>query len=63
MSNGDSGASAVLPLLDGSTALEPIPELTRHGLQQLIELVVPARLGADGCPASLSPWVPCCSLH
>ena len=33
----DSGASALAPLLDGSTAGELIPELVRHGLQQLIE--------------------------
>ena len=32
----DSGASALAPLLDGSTAGELIPELVRHGLQQLI---------------------------
>jgi transposase-like protein len=35
------------PLLDGSTAGELIPELVRHGLQQLIELEVAAVLGAD----------------
>ncbi len=43
----DSGASALAPLLDGSTAGELIPELVRHGLQQLIELEVAAVLGAD----------------
>ena len=43
----DSGASALAPLLDGSTAVELIPELVRHGLQQLIELEVAAVLGAD----------------
>ena len=42
-----SDASALAPLLDGSTAGEPIPELVRHGLQQLIELEVAAVLGAD----------------
>ena len=42
-----SGASALAPLLDGSTAGELIPELVRHGLQQLIELEVAAVLGAD----------------
>jgi len=42
-----SGASALAPLLDGSTAGELIPELVRHGLQQLIELEVAALLGAD----------------
>jgi hypothetical protein len=35
------------PLLDGSTAGELIPELARHGLQQLIELEVAADLAAD----------------
>ena len=43
----NSGASALAPLLDGSTAGELIPELVRHGLQQLIELEVAAVLGAD----------------
>jgi putative transposase len=43
----DSGASALAPLLDGSTAGELIPELVRHGLQQLIELELAAVLGAD----------------
>ena len=43
----DSGASALAPILDGSTAGELIPELVRHGLQQLIELEVTAVLGAD----------------
>jgi len=43
----DSGASALATLLDGSTAGELIPELVRHGLQQLIELEVAAVLGAD----------------
>jgi putative transposase len=42
-----SDASALAPLLDGSTAGELIPELVRHGLQQLIELEVAAVLGAD----------------
>jgi len=50
MSKTDSGASALVPLLDGSSAGELIPELVRHGLQQLIELevaavVFPQRLG------------------
>ena len=36
-----------MPLLDGSTAGELIPELVRHGLQQLIELEVAAMLGAE----------------
>ena len=43
----DSGASALASLPDGSTAWELIPELARHGLQQLIELEVAAVLGAD----------------
>jgi transposase-like protein len=43
----DSGASALAPLLDGSTAGELIPELVRHGLQQLIKLEVAAVLGAE----------------
>ena len=34
-------------LVDGSTAGELIPELVRHGLQQLIELEVAAVLGAE----------------
>jgi putative transposase len=34
------GASALAPLLDGNSAGELIPELVRHGLQQLIELEV-----------------------
>ena len=38
MPKADSGASALASLLDGSTAGELIPELARHGLQQLIEL-------------------------
>ena len=42
-----SDASALAPLLDGSTAGELIPELVRHGLQQLIQLEVAAVLGAD----------------
>lgn len=41
-----SDASALAPLLDGNTAGELIPELVRHGLQQLIELEVAAVLGA-----------------
>ena len=40
-------ASALAPLLDGSTAGELILELVRHVLQQLIELEVAAVLGAD----------------
>jgi transposase-like protein len=40
-------ASSLAPLLDGSSAGELIPELARHGLQQLIELELAAFLGAD----------------
>jgi putative transposase len=43
----DSGAYALAPLLDGSTAGELIPELVRHGLQHLIPLEVAAVHGAD----------------
>lgn len=43
----DSGASALAPLLDGSTAGELIPEIVRHGLEQLVELEVAAVLGAE----------------
>jgi hypothetical protein len=37
----------LVPLLDGSSAGELIPELATRGLQQLIELEVAAFLGAD----------------
>ena len=47
MPKANSGASALAPLLDGSTAGELIPEIVRHGLQQLIELEVAAVLGAE----------------
>ena len=47
MPTKQSAASALAPLLDGSTAGELIPELVRHGLQQLIELEVAAVLGAE----------------
>ncbi|MCX5947658.1 MAG: transposase [Cyanobacteria bacterium] len=47
MPKRDSDASALASLLDGSKAGELIPELARHGLQQLIELEVAAVLGAD----------------
>jgi putative transposase len=42
-----SAAADLASLLDGSSAGELIPELARHGLQQLIELEVAAVLGAD----------------
>jgi len=47
MPTTNSGASALAPLLDGSSAGELIRELERHGLQQLIELEMAAVLGAD----------------
>ena len=47
MPKGDSGASALASLLDGSTAGELIPELVRRGLQQLIELEATAVIGAE----------------
>jgi putative transposase len=47
MPTKQSDASALAPLLDGSTAGELIPEIVRHGLQQLIELEVAAVLGAE----------------
>lgn len=40
-------ATELASLLDGSTAGELIPELARHGLQQLMELEVAAMLGAN----------------
>ena len=45
----DSGPSALAPLklLARRTAGELIPELVRHGLQQLIELEVAAVIGAE----------------
>lgn len=42
MPKTDSGASALAPLPDGSSAGELLPEIVRHGLQQLIELEVAA---------------------
>jgi transposase-like protein len=42
-----SAAPDLASLLDGSSAGELIPELARHGLQQLIELEVAAILGAE----------------
>ncbi len=47
MPNTHRAATELAPLLDGSTAGELIPELVRHGLQQLIELEVAAVLGAE----------------
>ena len=47
MPKRDSDGSSLASLLDGSSAGELIPELARHGLQQLIELEVAAVLGAD----------------
>ena len=40
-------APELASLLDGSSVGELIPELARHGLQQLIELELAAILGAD----------------
>ena len=47
MPRSHSAATELAPLLDGRSAGELIPELVRHGLQQLIELEVAAVLGAD----------------
>jgi putative transposase len=47
MTTKQSDASALAPLLDGSTAGELIPELVRHCLQQLIKLEVAAVCCAD----------------
>ena len=47
MPKAHSAASELAPLLDRSTPGELIPELVRHGLQQLIELEVAAVLGAE----------------
>jgi putative transposase len=46
MPTSHTAASELASLLDGSTAGELIPELARHGLQQLIELEVAAVIGA-----------------
>jgi putative transposase len=43
----DYRASALVPLLDGSSAGELITDLVRHGLQQLIEVEVAAVLVAE----------------
>lgn len=47
MPTSNRAATELAPLLDGSSAGELIPELVRHGLQQLIELEVAAVLGAE----------------
>ncbi len=47
-------APELASLLDGSSAGELIPELARHGLQQLIELEGAAFLGAIGTSAPRS---------
>ena len=47
MPTSKRAAIELAPLLDGSSAGELIPELVRHGLQQLIELEVAAVLGAE----------------
>ena len=43
----DSGASALAPLLDGSTAGELIPELVRHGLQASSSVINDAQTGGS----------------
>jgi hypothetical protein len=57
MPSKHSDASALAPLLDGSTDGELIPELVRHGLQQLIELEVAAVLVRIALPPA------CWRLH
>ncbi len=47
MPSSNRASTELAPLLDGSSAGELIPELVRHGLQQLIELEVAAVLGAE----------------
>ncbi len=47
MPTSNRASTELAPLLDGSSAGELIPELVRHGLQQLIELEVAAVLGAE----------------
>jgi putative transposase len=47
MPNTYSAAPDLASLLDGSSAVELIPELATRGLQQLIELELAAFLGAD----------------
>ncbi|WP_399241887.1 MULTISPECIES: transposase [unclassified Synechococcus] len=47
MASSNRASTELAPLLNGSTSGELIPELERHGLQQLIELEVAAVLGAE----------------
>ena len=47
MPKSHCAAPELASLLDGSSAGQLIPELARHGLQQLIELELAAFLGAD----------------
>jgi len=47
MPKAHSAAFELAPLLDGITAGELIPQLMRHGLQQLIKLEVAAALRAE----------------
>jgi hypothetical protein len=54
MAQADSGAPGLAPLLDGSTAGVPIPELACHALQQLIKLEVAAVLGLTAMRAPRS---------
>jgi hypothetical protein len=59
MPKRDSDASALASLLDGSKAGELIPELARHGLQQLIELEalggMRSQMRRGGCKHALKP--------
>ncbi len=57
MPKSHSAAAELAPLLDGSTAGELIPELVRHGLQQLIELEVAAVLEPIATSAARSALV------
>jgi hypothetical protein len=54
MPNPHFAAPELASLLDGSSAGELIPELARHGLQQLIQLEVAAFLGATAMSAPRS---------
>ena len=47
MPRTNTAATELAPLLQGSSAGELIPEIVRQGLQDLIEFVVAAFIGAD----------------
>ncbi|QNG27893.1 hypothetical protein [Synechococcus sp. HK01-R] len=47
MLKSHSAAADLAPLMDDYSAGELIPELMRHGLQQVIELKIAAVLGAE----------------